>query len=714
MRYHQLKRIIILLMLCLFIPMVVQADTDTGTRVDPKEEEQGGIVLDSQRFPYSHYQPVTDTSGDWNPFTMESIQKGLNSIASMLFSLTKTLAMLIDVSLGNLYSVNIIDSLSNKIDNISNSLWDNLLEHFGAVLFVIAVIQIFAYYVGQRNSSKAGTTALKLIAVIVLAFVWFSNSSYFLNTLNKLSNDMQGIVMSAGTFIADEQVEEGNELEGSQALMRNQTFELLVYKPYLQMNYGTTDEAVILENDEEGTHRINDLLSLKRNEDGLSERETIAQNEVEDMQNMSMSSSNVASKVGTATTSIFLAILLGIPLVIISMVNIILQIIALGISVILPISFIISFLPSFANSGFQTIGKLAGVFLMKVFVGLLILFTFLLIEITQTIIPTENMGLYILNVIVTGILLIFMLMKRDKIVEFITAGRVSTVDGGVSQASEKTKEKTKEATKTAARKTASTAGKTAVTAASMASGGTATAAQSAFKAGSHARNNLESRKNLRNQQRFADKQKELGNLVDMNEYKEQRKEENPQSPQPSANNPNRGNIKRTKQNSPDMNKTTGNSSANNESRENIQRTNQDSQITGSEPSQDKKGNQSKNVRVNNVQAFERNNRNNQSSFNKNNQSKPKNNRDKDPYNQLRQEPSKKDLNEQRKQSRTVQHNNPNNTPITQWEAKKQIKEQKQDAPQKQDVKKKSKKINRIRTKNGKGFRDRGKKRNKTN
>src|SRR5699024_11292031 len=123
------------------------------------------------------------------------------------------------------------------------------------------------------------------------------------------------------------------------AFMLNTSFEILVYQRCLQMIYGTADEAAILENDEEGTHRINDLLSLKRKEDGLSERETIAQNDVEDMQNMSMSSSNVASKVGTATTSIFLAILLGIPLVIISMVNIILQIIALGISVILPISF---------------------------------------------------------------------------------------------------------------------------------------------------------------------------------------------------------------------------------------------------------------------------------------------------------------------------------------------------------------------------------------
>ncbi|WP_188944491.1 CD3337/EF1877 family mobilome membrane protein, partial [Virgibacillus salexigens] len=543
----------------------------------------------------------------------------------------------------------------------------------------VAVIQIFAYYVGQRNSSKAGSATLKLIAVIVLAFVWFSNSSYFLNTLNKLSNEVQGVVMSAGTFIADEQVEEGNELEGSQALMRNRSFDLLVYKPYLQMNYDTTSEDVVMENNEDGTHRINDLLALKQNEEGLKERQKIAKREVDELGNMSMSSSNTGGKVGIAITSIFLAILLGIPLVVISMVNLILQIIALTIAVVLPISFIISFLPSFSNSGIYTLGKLVGVFLMKVFVGLLLLFTFLLIEITQTLISTENVGLYMLNVLVTGVLLIFMLMKRDKIIEFITAGRVSNVDGGISRASEKTKEKVKEGSKVAARKTASATGKTAKTAANMAVG---VPTHGAFKAGINARNRLEDRKNLRNQQRFEDKQKELGNLVDMNEFKEKKQEEGNQPVQPHVTN---------------------------QGRENMQRTEQDSPLTRGNNEQEKEGKQSRNVRVNNISPLERKNRNTQPSLTEKENNQPKLDNKRNTSEQLRQNGNTKDINKQRKQARTAQvrHNNPNNTPVTQWEANreiaahKEVRNRERTSPKKNGVKNQGKNSNRIRNRSKK-------------
>ncbi|WP_337969863.1 CD3337/EF1877 family mobilome membrane protein [Virgibacillus salexigens] len=692
MYYHQLKRIGLLLVVFLLLPIAVQAESEA--RVDPNIEEQGGIELDSQRFPYDHYEPITDTTGDWNPFTLESVDKGLNAIASLLFSITKLLANLIDVSLANLYSVNIIESLSNTIDNVSSSLWENLKDNFGAVLFVLAAIQIFAYYVGQRNSSKAGSAALKLMAVIILAFVWFSNSSFFLNTLNKVSNEVQGIVMASGTFLADEEVEEGNKLEGSQALMRNRSFDLLVYKPYLQMNYGTTNEEAVLENDGEGTHRINDLLTLKKNEEGLKERETIAKNEVEDLQNMDMSSSNIPGKVGVAIFSIVLALMLGLPLVIISMVNILLQILALIIAVVLPISFIVSFLPAFSNSGLYTLGKLVGVFLMKVFVGLLLLFTFLLIEITQTIISTENVGLYILNVLVTSVLLILMLMKRDKIIEFITAGRVTAVNYGISKAANKTTEKVKEKTQNTARKTASMTGRTAKKSAAMVSGGVgvtaAATAKGAQAVGRNAKQKLNDRNALRNEQKLREDQIEKGNLVDINDFKDQ-KRDNSKSVQ---------------------------SSVPNQNRENIQRTEQDSPTTGNKKEQGEEGKQPKNVRVNNVQPIERKNRNNQSLNEKENQhSRLDNNSQRSTNEQLRQNANNKNLNQQRKQSRSIQHNNPNNTPITQWEANKEVaahkevRKKERNTPKKNDVKKRAKNINRIRNRNDKSVRNERKKRN---
>src|SRR5699024_7634469 len=127
-----------------------------------------------------------------------------------------------------------------------------------------------------------------------------------------------------------------------------------------------------------------------------------------------------------------------------------------------------------------------------------------LVEIVQTIIPADNVGLYMLNVLLTGVLLILMLVKRDKIIEFITAGRVSTVDGGISQASKQTTDKIKqgagytarkgaEITGKTARKGAAVTGKTALRSGAMVASGVGATARGAHKLGAGTRNKLENR-----------------------------------------------------------------------------------------------------------------------------------------------------------------------------------------------------------------------------
>lgn len=81
--------------------------------------------------------------------------------------------------------------------------------------------------------------------------------------MNNWSAEAQGLVMKAGNFVSNEQeIPKGQELEGSIALLRNQYFDISVYKPYLTMNYGTTDEAKLTKDDKD---RITNLLEYKLN-----------------------------------------------------------------------------------------------------------------------------------------------------------------------------------------------------------------------------------------------------------------------------------------------------------------------------------------------------------------------------------------------------------------------------------------------------------------
>lgn len=435
------KLLLVLMATVIFIPLTANAEEKesgdkNAAQVELSEVSVGGIVLDSKKYDYEQYEVTTYIDGDWNPFTVEEIDKAMNSFANMIFGLTKIIASLIDTGLGMLYEANFIDKWADTIANVSDIIYDNLYASFGVILFVVAVLQIFMYYVSERNGIKAWRTTGVLIAVIVLAGVWFSNAGYFLKSMNSISNDVQAQVMKAGIVLTDEEVKKGEELWGSIAIMRNQYHDLIVYRPYLIMNYGTTVEKDIIEKDK---NRITNLLSTTTDKEGYKKREEIATNEVEKLNNKYMSPSYIDMKIGIAFVSLIFSVLLGVPMLLIAFVNAGIQILALIVAMVLPVAFIMSILPRFSNSGWYTFERLVGLFFMKAFVGLLIMFMFAIITMVDEAFPMVNTPMYMLNVVSVSIAIILMIKYRDKIIEFVTAGHVTTVDGGIAtKAYEKT------------------------------------------------------------------------------------------------------------------------------------------------------------------------------------------------------------------------------------------------------------------------------------
>lgn len=161
-----------------FIGSAAFAD-DASNKVQPQDVKQGGITLDSKRYSYDQYDAVTDVESSWNPFSEESINKNLNSLASITFGLTKMISSLVDTGLDWLYNVEVVNKFADRIGQISTILWENLYAAFGVLLFVIAVLYIFFQYLGQKSSMGAGKTTVRLITVIVVAFVWFANVGWF-------------------------------------------------------------------------------------------------------------------------------------------------------------------------------------------------------------------------------------------------------------------------------------------------------------------------------------------------------------------------------------------------------------------------------------------------------------------------------------------------------------------------------------------------------
>ncbi|MFE7083401.1 CD3337/EF1877 family mobilome membrane protein [Priestia megaterium] len=446
---------IILLCAALFIlvPSTISlADDKEDIRSKPQIVKEGGIELKSQRYDSSHYELLAYVEDSWNPFSGEQIDKGMLSIANTLFGATKLLSYWIEAGIDKLYSIDVLNDVSDKVSNVSNNLWDNLKDNFGSILVTLAALQIFAYYVGQRNGSKAGKTALKLITVFVIATVWFGNSSYYLKAMNHLSNASQVQIIKAGTPFAATTISDGEELEGSVAILRNTFFDLTVYRPTLLMNYGTTDEKKILEKDKK---RIENLISLKLTKEGYEEKNSIVQNEIEDLKNEAMTTTNTPYKIGMAFISILFVIFLGVPILVVALFNFFIQIAIIGLSVFLPVACIISMLPRFSDSAYKVFGNIFGMFCLKAFTGLVMLFIFLVTDITQAIFPLTSSVNYFLNVVTTSVGIILVIVKRDKILSFVTAGHVTTTDAGIPRQTYRTyKQKVEKPAMKAAQRTA--------------------------------------------------------------------------------------------------------------------------------------------------------------------------------------------------------------------------------------------------------------------
>lgn len=428
------KWILITVLLCAVIFFIFPFNSgiaeDGQNTVGANSVKKGGIELLSKKYDLSHYESLTSTEDEG--MLSSAFVGGMNAIANFFFSITKLIGEVIDTGIGYLYSLDAIKLLSEKIGGISELLWDNLYASFGILFFLVAVLQIFFTVVVKKNGVAAGKKAFMLFLVIGISFIWFSNSSWYLKSINKLSTETQGVIMKAGTaFSADsgQKITKGQELDGSLAVMRNAYFSIVVEKPYLLMNYGTPDKAQILKDD---SSRIDRMLSFKMTQAGLESKKKEVESEINDLGNNAMNASNVSNKMGVSFLSMIFAILLGIPLLLIAFLNLLLQVLALGIALLLPISFIVSFIPSFANSGWKTFGKLVGVFLLKALVGMVILFVFLIITIMDTIIPTTNTGMYFLNGIAIAVCIILLIIFRDKMIALVTAGMVSSLDNHIT------------------------------------------------------------------------------------------------------------------------------------------------------------------------------------------------------------------------------------------------------------------------------------------
>ncbi|MDI4571483.1 CD3337/EF1877 family mobilome membrane protein [Bacillus altitudinis] len=439
MKKHLIIVSIILLILISIMAVASAKDKEGDKTVQPKVEKVGGVELEISRFPLEHYQAHNQAEDGM-------IKGAIVSLSNVMLGTTQIIVLVVDKAMDLFMSAEPIEGFSDAVTDVSKKMYSVLKNSFGEIIFVF-MIGFVVYLFLIRGSFKEGMRRFVLFfMVMIVAGLWVGKAGYWIESLNALSIEAQGKLITVGNKLTDsfsskgdssltmDDVKKGQDLKGTTAVLRNFYFNAALKNPYLVTNYGTPNEKTILkkEDGKGGLDRIDTLLSFKLTSEGRSaKKEFINDKEVKEYKNQSIAEGSIYAQLGYSFIGMLAAISLGVPFFLIPFLNFLIQIIVLAVAFFLPFAFILSYVPQFAYSGFVSLGRMFALFIMKAMLTLVLVFVYAICVIVNKTIPPTNLGMYFLNVAAMSAILIFAFLKRDKIIKFVTAGKVQSIDANL-------------------------------------------------------------------------------------------------------------------------------------------------------------------------------------------------------------------------------------------------------------------------------------------
>ncbi|HBI9153873.1 TPA: hypothetical protein I2170_RS14235, partial [Staphylococcus aureus] len=231
---------------------------------------------------------------------------------------------------------------------------------------------------------------------------------------------LNNVIMNSTSAI-NGNVDYTNENSGINKI-RNQYFDITLYKPYLIMNYGTVNEDAIKKKDNK---RIDDILDIKvKDKDSESKRNKEVEEEIKKHNNYAMKQSRVFAQLGIAMFTLIITISVSVIFLAISFAKVIFSAFALFLFLFLVFSWLLSFLPNLELSVFKALARTLGYIILSTCVSFLFVVIGLSIDIADAVIKPESQQAYFLNVIFLMIVLFVLYKKRREIIDFVTRGNL--------------------------------------------------------------------------------------------------------------------------------------------------------------------------------------------------------------------------------------------------------------------------------------------------
>ena len=334
-----------------------------------------------------------DTSWDWLPWNwMDRID---NKISSVFYGISDGIWLIsVLLSSGTGYIVQqtySLDFIGDMADDIGKNIqilagMNTGSKKFNAdgfytwlLLFIVLIVGGYMAYAGliKRKTTEAVSAAVNMLVIFLLTAAFIAYAPQYIKNINDFSADLSNGVLELGAKL----VMPGNDEMGVKATdkIRNNLFAIQVYKPWLLLQFGTTDETAIeSERIAAGVDgdRIKSILSVSPVTNFGEDRQTAVKTDIETYKNVNMTVTNVAGRFGTVILIGFLNLIISIFVVIMCGLVIFTQLLFIIFALYLPLNFILSMLPTYNGLLKKAVLKLFNTILMRAGLTLLITIAF--------------------------------------------------------------------------------------------------------------------------------------------------------------------------------------------------------------------------------------------------------------------------------------------------------------------------------------------------
>ena len=334
-----------------------------------------------------------DTSWDWLPWNwMDRID---NKISSVFYGISDGIWLIsVLLSSGTGYIVQqtySLDFIGDMADDIGKNIqilagMNTGSKKFNAdgfytwlLLFIVLIVGGYMAYAGliKRKTTEAVSAAVNMLVIFLLTAAFIAYAPQYIKNINDFSADLSNGVLELGAKL----VMPGNDEMGVKATdkIRNNLFAIQVYKPWLLLQFGTTDETAIeSERIAAGVDgdRIKSILSVSPVTNFGEDRQTAVKTDIETYKNVNMTVTSVIGRFGTVLLVFFLNLIISIFVIIMCGLVIFTQLLFIIFALYLPLNFILSMLPTYNGLLKKAVLKLFNTILMRAGLTLLITIAF--------------------------------------------------------------------------------------------------------------------------------------------------------------------------------------------------------------------------------------------------------------------------------------------------------------------------------------------------